>query len=210
MFPEVGNDKHRLRTFFATEVGDCDKIQNVFRNRNLRVLYLSGSTIQKVPASLSKLGHLRYLNLSGCQNLDVLDDQSLHNLYNLQTLVLRNCKSLSELPEGIGSMRSLRHLDISHTQIKALPTSVTSLQNLRTLNVSNCPDLEELPENIGALENLRSLDISHTMVRKLPDSISGLKRLEKLRFHSCPNLKDFPQGIEALVLPKVLNGRERF
>ncbi|XP_026451837.1 putative disease resistance protein RGA3 [Papaver somniferum] len=55
MFPEVGNYRNRLRTFVATEVGDCDKIENVFLNRNLRVLYLSGSAIQKVLASLLKL-----------------------------------------------------------------------------------------------------------------------------------------------------------
>ncbi|XP_026459002.1 putative disease resistance protein RGA3 [Papaver somniferum] len=202
MFQEVGNYKNRLRTFFATEVGDCDKIENVFRNRNLRVLYLSGSSIQKLPASLSKLRHLRYLNLSGCQNLDVLDDQFVNSLYNLQTLVLHKCTSLSKLPEGlpvnIGALKDLRSLNISHTGITILPTSVTSLQNLRALDVSNCINFEGLPGNIGSLKDLRSLDISHTKVSRLSDSISDLERLMTLRLHSCPNLEDLPKGIEAL------------
>ncbi|XP_026458999.1 putative disease resistance protein RGA3 [Papaver somniferum] len=197
MFPEVAGSKNRLRTVVALEAGDCDNIENVFRNRNLRVICLRGSSIQKVPASLSKLRHLRYLNLSGCSNLDVLDDQSVNSLYNLQTLVLHGCNSLSKLPEGIGSLRSLRHLDISYTGIKILPTSVTSLRNLRTLDVSNCRDFEELPEDIGALKDLQCLDISHTKVTKLPDSICCLTRLEKLRLHPCPNLKALPRGIEA-------------
>ncbi|XP_026451104.1 disease resistance protein RGA2-like [Papaver somniferum] len=134
-FPEVGDYKNRLRTVVAVEAGDCDNIQDVFRNRNLR------------------------------------------------TLVLHGCSSLSKLPEGIGSLRSFKHLDLSHIGMKKLPISVTSLQNLRTLNVSNCPDFEELPEDIGALEDL--LDISHTKVTKLPGSIRSLKRLAKLRLHSC-------------------------
>ncbi|XP_026451833.1 putative disease resistance protein RGA3 [Papaver somniferum] len=178
MLPEVGNYRNRLRTFVAFEAGDCDNIENVYRNRNLHVIYLRGSSIQKVPASLSKFRHLRYLNLSGCQNL-----------YNLQTLVLHSCNSLSKLPEGIGPLRSLRHLDLSYTGIKILPTSVTSLRNLRTLDVSNCRNFEELPEAIGALKDLRILDISHTKVTKLPDSICCLKRLVKLKLHSCPNSK---------------------
>ncbi|XP_026459000.1 putative disease resistance protein RGA3 [Papaver somniferum] len=197
-FPEVSIYKDRLRSLVALEVGDCDKIQNVFRKRNLRVLYLSGSTIQKVPASLSKLRHLRYLNLSSSQNLDVLDDQSVNSLYNLQTLVLNRCTSLSKLPEGTGSMRSLRHLDISYTGIKVLPISVTSLQNLRTLDVSNCTNFEGLPENVEALKDLRSLNLSHTGIKILPTSVASLQNLRALDVSNCTNFEGLPENIGSL------------
>ncbi|XP_026451103.1 probable disease resistance protein RPP1 [Papaver somniferum] len=215
-FPEVGIYKDRLRSLVALEVGDCDKIQNVFPNRNLRVLYSSGSTIQKVPALFSKLRHLRYLNLSGCSNLDVLDDQSVKNLYNLQTLVLNRCTTLSELPEGIGSMRSSRHLDISYTGIKVLPMSVTSLQNLRTLDVSNCTTFEGLPENVGALKDLRSLNLSHTGIKILPTSVTSLQNLRALNVSNCTNigsLKDLRSldisHTKVSRLPDSISGLER-
>ncbi|XP_026398590.1 uncharacterized protein LOC113294407 [Papaver somniferum] len=197
-FPAAASNAGKLRTFVATETGDCKNIQSLFTNRNLRVLYLSGSLIQNLPASISKLGHLRYLNLSRCQKLDVLHEGSIKSLYKLQTLVLHNCSSLSELPEDLGLMKNLRHLDVSYTGIKELPKSVTKLSELQTLNISYCKVFAELPENIGVLKQLRSLDISHTGVSKLPTSIIDLHKLAKLRLHSCPNLKVLPRGIEGL------------
>ncbi|XP_026398591.1 putative disease resistance protein RGA3 [Papaver somniferum] len=104
-FPSAGSNASKLRTFVALEMGDCKNIQSLFDNRNLRVLYLSGSSIQRLPASISKLSHLRYLNLSRCQKLDVLHDGSINRLYKLQTLVLHDCISLSELPEDFGLLK---------------------------------------------------------------------------------------------------------
>ncbi|XP_026384215.1 putative disease resistance protein RGA3 [Papaver somniferum] len=64
MFPEAGNNATKLRTFIAIEVGDCGRIESVFSNINLRIIYLTGSSIQKLPASLSKLRHLRNKGLA--------------------------------------------------------------------------------------------------------------------------------------------------
>ncbi|XP_026384218.1 putative disease resistance RPP13-like protein 1 [Papaver somniferum] len=183
-FPAAGSSASKLRTFVATETGDCKNIQSLFTNRNLRVLYLSGSSIQRLPASISKLRNLRYLNLSRCQKLD--------------TLILHDCCSLSELPEDLGLMKNLRHLDVSYTGIAKFPESVTELCDLQTLDVSHCKKFTELPENIGAWKQLRSLNISHTEVSKLPVSITDLFKLEKLRLYYCPNLTALPRGMEGL------------
>ncbi|XP_026387915.1 putative disease resistance protein RGA3 [Papaver somniferum] len=198
MFPEAGNNATKLRTFIAIEVGDCGRIESVFSNINLRIIYLTGSSIQKLPASLSKLRHLRYLNLSRCRNIDALQDGFFNKLYNLQTFVLQSCTSLSRLPDDFGSMKKLRHLDVSYTGIKALPKSVTTLSNMRTLNISYCENFERLPKDIAGWVALRSLDISHTKVSTLPDSITGLKKLANLRLKSCPNLKALPKEIEKM------------
>ncbi|XP_026400865.1 putative disease resistance protein RGA3 [Papaver somniferum] len=194
-FPEDGNTATKLRTFIASEVGNCDKIGSVFSNINLRVIYMTGSLIQKLPASVSKLRHLRYLNLSRCSNIDGLQEGFFNHLYNLQTLVLQSCTSLSRLPDDFGSMKKLRHLDLSYTGIKVLPQSVTSLCDMRTLNISYCKSFEQLPRNIAGWKALQSLDISDTKVSELPDSITGLQNLAKLRLQSCPNLKRLPKEI---------------
>ncbi|RZC62260.1 hypothetical protein C5167_024020 [Papaver somniferum] len=197
-FPAAGSSASKLRTFVATETGDCKNIQSLFTNRNLRVLYLSGSSIQRLPASISKLRNLRYLNLSRCQKLDALHDGLINSLYKLQTLILHDCCSLSELPEDLGLMKNLRHLDVSYTGIAKFPESVTELCDLQTLDVSHCKKFTELPENIGAWKQLRSLNISHTEVSKLPVSITDLFKLEKLRLYYCPNLTALPRGMEGL------------
>ncbi|XP_026387914.1 putative disease resistance protein RGA3 [Papaver somniferum] len=197
-FPSAGSDASKLRTFVALEMGDCKNIQSLFDNRNLRVVYLSGSSIQRLPASISKLSHLRYLNLSRCQKLEVLHDGSINSLYKLQTLILHACSSLSELPEDFGLLKKLRHLDVSYTGISKLPKSATELCDLQTLDVSHCKNFTELPANIGAWKQLRSLNISHTEVSILPVSITDLFKLEKLRLFSCPNLTALPRGMEGL------------
>ncbi|CAI8596107.1 unnamed protein product [Vicia faba] len=45
------------------------------------------------------------------------------------------CQSLTELPVHMGNLISLRHLDISGTDIKELPMEIGGLENLQTLTV---------------------------------------------------------------------------
>ncbi|RVW26576.1 putative disease resistance RPP13-like protein 1 [Vitis vinifera] len=60
---------------------------------------------------------------------------SVGHLYNLQTLILRNCYRLVELPMGIGGLINLRHVDISGAvQLQEMPPQMGNLTNLQTLS----------------------------------------------------------------------------
>lgn len=59
------------------------------------MLSLSGHRISELPNSLGDLKHLRYLNFS--YTLIKWLPESVCYLYNLQTLILRGCKSLFKL-----------------------------------------------------------------------------------------------------------------
>ncbi|KAJ1388215.1 P-loop containing nucleoside triphosphate hydrolase [Sesbania bispinosa] len=56
------------------------------------------------------------------------------NLYNLQTLLLSGCWRLTELPEDMGKLVNLRHLDVSGTHLQEMPMQIAKLQNLQTLS----------------------------------------------------------------------------
>ncbi|CDP14809.1 unnamed protein product [Coffea canephora] len=67
------------------------------------------------------------------------------------------CRDVTHLPNSVGSMKHLRHLDISQTGITALPDSITKLYNLMTLKANY---LVEVPKKFSNLINLRHLEFS--------------------------------------------------
>lgn len=133
---------------------------------------------------------------------------SMNQLYNLQTLILQGWKNNVEMIlRGIGSLKNLRHLDLSGSDVEEFDDSVVHLTNLQTLDLTRCSELVALPKYIGALKYLRELklrycgnlkflpreigklirlrwlDLSHTEIKVLPDScIKNLCNLELLHF----------------------------
>ncbi|GLT90734.1 hypothetical protein SLE2022_086520 [Rubroshorea leprosula] len=81
--------------------------------RCLRVLSFNGYRIKKIPDSIGDLKLLCYINLSSAQ-IESLPD-SVSFLVYLQTLILRYCDKLTQLPEGIVNLVDLVHLDIVGT-----------------------------------------------------------------------------------------------
>ena len=123
---------------------NCDAIFSHFKF--LRALDLHGTGIKTVPSSISKLIHVRYLDLSDNKLIEMLP-QSLSRLQNLQTLKLSGCVRLKELPRDI-----------------------SKLVNLRILEIDGCQDLIHMPYGLGQLTNLRTL--SQFVISKDTSSVS--------------------------------------
>ncbi|XP_028103883.1 putative disease resistance RPP13-like protein 1 [Camellia sinensis] len=106
----------------------------LLKMKRLRVLSLSGYHIgELIPNSIGDLKHVRYLNLSYTKIKTV--PESLSNLYNLQTLMLRGCPELKKLPTDMGNLINLRHLDmIDSNSIEEMPQGIGKLTSLQTLS----------------------------------------------------------------------------
>ncbi|KAK2990344.1 hypothetical protein RJ640_020545 [Escallonia rubra] len=99
----------------------------------LRVLSLSGYNILQLPNAIRNLKHLRYLNVSAT-TIEQLPE-SVGELHNLQTLLLRDCQSLTKLPTDTRNLINLRHLDIAGTgKLQEMPLGLCKIDSLQTLS----------------------------------------------------------------------------
>uniref|UniRef100_A0A5K0ZUZ3 Uncharacterized protein n=1 Tax=Nymphaea colorata TaxID=210225 RepID=A0A5K0ZUZ3_9MAGN len=154
-------------------------------------------------------------------------DPSFGHLKNLTDLILRNCKSVKELPQEVSQLTSLIRLDLTGCyQISALPEPVRHLKQLNWLSLQRCSSLTEIPEcicyflNLGKLdashcqciaflpnwieklESLFELDLSWTAIEELPHSIVSLENLKFLSVSHCYRLKFLPWFPLSLTTPE--------
>ncbi|GLJ46817.1 hypothetical protein SUGI_0987270 [Cryptomeria japonica] len=124
---------------------------------------------------------------------------------HIRSLLLNGNPSLPEIPkEVIGSMTTLRVLDLSRTALLSLPKNMGCLKHLVCLRLRSVP-IQTLPNSIAALRMLQILDLSKSKIRQLPSSISRLTSLQVLHVGSCEHLLSMPCGISRLKSLQYLN-----
>ncbi|XP_058181254.1 putative disease resistance RPP13-like protein 1 [Rhododendron vialii] len=156
--------------------------------RRLRVLSLRRYKIGELSSSIGDLKHVRYLDLS-CALILTLPE-SIGTLYNLQTLILRDCQNLNTLPANTSDLISLRHLDVTGANsLREMPPKIGKLTGLQTLSnfiVGN--GNESMITELGNLIHLRG-----TL------SVSGLENVTDALDAKRANLKD-KQGLDVLLM----------
>ncbi|KAJ4715601.1 NBS-LRR disease resistance protein [Melia azedarach] len=152
----------RLKTFFPLSI--FTKFRNfhfsklISSFRYLRTLNLNNSNIKEVPISISKLKHLRYLDLSRNENIKELPN-SMSKLINLQTFYLFQCQNLQNLPRDMRKMVSLQYLMID-----------------------GCYSLTSMPHGLGRLTGLGRLSLFVVGKKdKRNDALRELNGLNNLR-----------------------------
>lgn len=150
-----------------------------------------------LPDSVTRLSHLKYLDLAGCRlrALPSLGHLAIEKL-NLRknnfsevprtVLQLRQLRvldmaqnHLTEVHEGVGKLTELRVLDLSYNQISAL-CSFEHLQKLETLDVTD-NNLSGIPAEVGALRNLWYLKMRANPMTDVPFEIytSGIQGVKE-------------------------------
>ncbi|THU62348.1 hypothetical protein C4D60_Mb01t04200 [Musa balbisiana] len=89
------------------------------------------TNIESLPHNIGNLIHLRYLNVSWSRVTEL--PESVCNLTNLQFLILKGCRQLTQIPLGVGRLVNLWTLDCRGTQLESLPYGIGRLKYLNDL-----------------------------------------------------------------------------
>ncbi|KAL5564774.1 hypothetical protein UlMin_027938 [Ulmus minor] len=156
---------------FSFELGDSNELHDV-PTRARHLSYRKESEVSRkmkgLTSQTNSLRTLLALPLSNphVENQSILEKSLLNELFLkvggcLKVLSLSQ-SIVTEFPDSIGNMKSLRYLDLSDTGVKEIPDSICTLYNLQTLLLSENRDLAQLPIRLAALVNLRHLEIKYT------------------------------------------------
>ncbi|KAM7486958.1 hypothetical protein LguiA_002967 [Lonicera macranthoides] len=160
--------------------------------------YLSG----KVSPSLLELNHLKYLDLSYNSFYPSQIPEFIGSLSKLQHLNLSYSLVGGKVPHQLGNLTNLKYLDISYNDFRSspIPEFIGSLSKLQHLNISNNLLVGRVPHQLGNLTNLRSLDLglNYLTVENL-EWLSDLRLLRHLDLSSIDLQKvDLLQSISRL------------
>ena len=168
--------------------------EEVFENKDLRVLRLYGNNIDTIPDRIAELVNLEKLYI-GRNNLKYIP-AAIGELKNLKILSVQY-NEIDSLPEELGNLTSLEQLWLNQNQLTSLPESLGDLKNLEILHVKY-NQLDSLPTSIGECENLQFIYLNRNNLQKLPKSMAKLSRLKELYLAGAGPLLDVPEEMCAL------------
>ncbi|XP_028756291.1 putative disease resistance protein At4g11170 [Neltuma alba] len=122
----------------SLDLADCGKVTSVHK--------------------LIKLRGVRDLYAEGCNELASRLLSKCDKMGALQVLSLAHCNELSELPNDIRLLSSLRNLNLSGTHVETLPSSIKHLSRLQRLRLDECERLRCLPELPPSILQLSAAD----------------------------------------------------
>ncbi|XP_058078554.1 putative disease resistance protein RGA1 [Magnolia sinica] len=176
---------HDLARFVAgtecsiVQVDNAESIENKSRCLSLECGY--SWKVRTFPKALKKVNHLRTLLLLEGESFSIPRNHFVH-FTCLRVLDLSKANVTKELLVSIGKLKQLRYLDLSYTEIAALPESICSLPHLQTLRLLWCYNLAELPRDMSKMTSLRHLEIDgyNYKLTHMPANMGELKFLQTL------------------------------
>ncbi|KAF3946647.1 hypothetical protein CMV_027109 [Castanea mollissima] len=179
-----------LMSLKTLNLSGCSKLdelpENLGKIEGLEELDLSGTAITGLPSSVVHLKNLKVLSLSGCVGLSSnkltrfplmqprrspdpmgMLERSLIGLCSLTQLDLSYC-NVQTIPNVLGCLSSLKHLNLRGNNFVCLPESIIQLSNLRCLYMGGCTHLRMLPKlplNIEYIDATRVYLIGNIIVK---------------------------------------------
>jgi hypothetical protein len=134
----------------------------------------------------------------------MLNDNELTSLLEslrapeISSLLMTRNTAFKEIPKKVmGSMISLKILNLDNTSLQSLPESVGCLKQLVYLSLGGVA-IKRLPASFTNLAALQILCLRGSKITELPSDLHRLRSLSFLNLNRCSDLKCLPSGISSL------------
>lgn len=149
-------------------------------------IVLSGNKLTSLSESF-RAPQVRSLVVMFNKHFTVIPKRVMGSMVSLKVLNLSGT-SLKSLPDSVGDLKQLVHMNLGETLIKALPDSLTNLINLQILTLAGT-SITELPYGLHKLASLKFLDLMGCKdLQYVPCSISKITSLQSLKMTTCNRL----------------------
>ncbi|CAI5497027.1 unnamed protein product [Closterium sp. Naga37s-1] len=151
-----------------------------------------------------RLGHMPALTTLVLHKLNIHFPASFSRLQSLETLVVTDCATLAELPDGLGALTTLKSMCVTECPSVVLPHDVGQLTNLHTLFLKSCTEPRLLPPSFTLLASLARLELHECDLAELPEATGELSAAEALVLDNCSSLFSVPKSLINLARLKQL------
>jgi hypothetical protein len=191
------NSKAKLAVVPEMKIFDCPQRPNLLleASRWSEKVYLGDISVFKWLKGLI-LRHNFYgcssLAASSLQNLRVLQltPRMQRAIKNHKTLERLAVSYLQSIPQTIGELTYLKHLEVTVSSLRDNLPKLRSLVNLESLRMSIHKVTDTMPSEIGLLTNLKTLSVSPNLQGSLPKEFAHLEKLENLDLSFNPEFDD--------------------
>jgi hypothetical protein len=83
---------------------------------------------------------------------------------------------INEIPETIGLLSKLEHLDLSYGYISTLPDSIKRLENLKSIDL-RWNEFTEVPKVLRTLKKVSDINISNNPIKNIPEWVYKINNL---------------------------------
>jgi Leucine-rich repeat (LRR) protein len=204
--PKEFKELIELKELYLNNAIKANQVNIIFgyfaQNKKLKILELGGNNINMLPNTIKSLKELKHFELR--KNLLTSIPKNVAKMLKLQYIGLSSNPKLdfNGSFENMSHITTLRTIDISFNQLKAIPKEVMAARYISTLNISN-NEITELPDQMTQLIRLKRLNAENNAIDKIAEAISLLERLQYWNMNN-NKLTALPAGIGGMVELKVL------
>jgi len=175
-------------TFLNEDIGALTKLKLLSLSNNKK--------LSDLPKAIEKFKCLQRLDVSGTGLIRLREELSRCNEL---VSISANASKIKTLPEGIGNLINLKHLNLGYNKIEELPKSIGNLKELQDISLGG-NELKTLPKEISGLEKLVSISLEFNRFEKFPKELLSLKSTYSIWIHN-NSLKEIP--LELAKMPKI-------